>query len=132
MRLDYIYLIDDDIPTNFIHERIIEASGIEAQVQVFESGVLALEYLTQRNLKSQSGIIFLDLNMPGMNGWEFLDQYEVLSQEQRAKIILVILSTSTNPDDKHKAEQRASVEWFLSKPIKNEDIELLVGKHFAT
>lgn len=131
MKLEYIYLIDDDIPTNFIHERIIEGSGVEAKVHVFEGGALALEYLNQNSIDSKPGIIFLDINMPGMDGWEFLDQYEKLPQEQRSKIILVILSTSINPDDKYKSEQRASVDSFLSKPLKNEDIDLLVSKHFA-
>lgn len=125
MKLDCILLIDDDTATNFINQHVIKSFGVDAKIKAFESGSTALDYLSS-SLNKQSGIILLDINMPGMNGWEFLDEYEKMSPERRSKIILAMLSTSVNPDDEQKAKQRSSVEKFISKPLKKEHIDLLI------
>ena len=129
MKLDCIMLIDDDEPTNFINERIIRHSGISSAVKICESGADALDFLEEQSSHPQPGIILLDINMPGMNGWEFLDHYEKLSAEKRAGIILAILSTSMNPDDEKRAALRSSVDLFLSKPLTIEQIKSLVDRY---
>lgn len=125
MKLDCILLIDDDAATNFINQHIIKSVGIDAHIEVFENGFSALKYLST-NIGSQPCIILLDINMPGMNGWEFLDEYEKLSPERRSKIVLSMLSTSVNPDDEYKARERSTIKSFISKPLKKEHIDLLV------
>ncbi|MEO1254002.1 MAG: response regulator, partial [Bacteroidota bacterium] len=95
-----------------------------------DSGGAALEYLTGNNQEPQPGIILLDLNMPGMNGWEFLDHYEKIPLEKRLNTVLAILTTSVNPDDKIKAQKRPTVKEFFSKPLKKEHIETLISTHF--
>jgi len=130
MKLDSILLIDDDPPTNFINERLIQSTGLNTAVHAFESGSEALAYINQSD-NTQPSIIFLDINMPGMDGWEFLDQYEKLSGDKRSQIVLAMLSTSMNPDDITKANDRGSVERFISKPLRKEDIDTLVEKYFA-
>ena len=57
--------------------------------------------------------------MPGMNGWEFLEEYDKLSAEQKAKIIIVMLSNSINPDDHIKAQNNDLVTEFIGKPLTN-------------
>ena len=124
-------MVDDDIPTNFINQRIIESTGLDVHIQVCESGIEALEYLKKEDQQLQPSLIFLDINMPGMNGWEFLDEFEKIPAEDRSNIIVSMLSTSINPDDKRKAQERTSVETFFSKPLKSEYLDLLMKKHFT-
>ena len=129
--LDCILLIDDDNPTNFIHEMVIETTGIETYVKSCDSGECALSYLNNDAHGSpKPGIIFLDINMPGMNGWEFLDQFEKLSEQVKSNIVVAMLTTSVNPDDAVKAEQRGSVNSFFSKPLRKEYIEQLIKENF--
>ena len=70
-------LIDDDEPTNYIHERIIEEVGCTEKIVAIQSGRRALDYLTSKTdgAYPQPDLIFLDINMPAMTGWGFLEKY---------------------------------------------------------
>ena len=117
-KLNCIMLIDDEPTTNFYNTLVIEDAHCTEHIQVCESGPEALDYLK----KPQAGgycnpaIVFLDINMPEMSGWEFLDLYDKLPPEQKAQVIIVMLTTSLNPDDQVKAKERG-VEKFTSKPL---------------
>ena len=75
-------------------------------------------------------LIFLDINMPKMNGWEFLDQYKHLNTEQKARVVIVILTTSANPDDIRKAKQIQEVTGFETKPLSKEMMSEILKEHF--
>ena len=75
-------------------------------------------------------LIFLDINMPVMNGWEFLDEYQKLSKEQKAKMVLVMLTTSINPDDYEKSKQYPDVAGFRNKPLSTDLIKDIMHQHF--
>jgi CheY-like chemotaxis protein len=115
-----ILLIDDDEATIVLHKREIKKSGIEAEVIVAidgEEGIQIIENLLSSGKKLPS-VIFLDINMPRMNGWEFLDEYEKLTKGKALNPnIVVMLTTSLNPDDKEKANTFKSVYKFLAKPL---------------
>ncbi|TND08719.1 MAG: response regulator receiver [Bacteroidetes bacterium] len=134
--LNCILLVDDDEPTNFLHKNVIENAGIKTHVQTTESGDEALEYLTctgrYKNEKRypQPGIIFLDINMPRMNGWEFLEEYKKLSPDQQAKIIIAMLTTSLNPDDEARSKKTDMIACFLNKPLTVELINKVRKKYF--
>lgn len=135
MTLECILLIDDDKATNFIHQRIIKKSGIDIHIQVAENGKEALEFLTNKasfnnNKYPKPGLIFLDINMPVMNGWEFLEEYENLPENQKANMVLAMLTTSLNPDDKSKAEQINDLKGFVNKPLSEEVILKLIEDNF--
>jgi len=133
-KLNCILLIDDDSPTNFINQKIIESAEIKTPIKSYVNAENALEYLKEEGNydgEPQPGLIFLDINMPGMNGWEFLEQYDQLPEEKRANIVLSILTTSINPDDRRLAENQQSVHAFLSKPLKKEHIRRLVNENFS-
>ena len=113
--LNCILLVDDDVPTNFIHRKIIQKANVEAHVQAVTSGREALDFLTYAGnfVDSQGiprpGIIFLDINMPGMNGWEFMDAYRELDTRQKAHAVVIMLTTSLNADDRERAIQNEIV-----------------------
>ena len=134
--LECVLLIDDDEATNFYNQSIIEELDIDVEIEVAYSGQEGLDFLTKKtddygSLKfPKPGIIFLDVNMPGMNGWEFLDKYQMLPEEQKAMLIVTMLTTSTNPDDKAKAKKYDYVGGFLSKPLKTIDVQNIIDKNF--
>ena len=86
-----ILLIDDDDATNFIHEMVIKMADIDTHIEICTSARKALDYLTCKGEYSantsypQPGIIFLDINMPGMSGWDFLKEYDSLPEEQKVR-----------------------------------------------
>jgi CheY-like chemotaxis protein len=135
--LSCILLVDDDEATNFLHSLIIKRSGIEAHTQVTYNGEEALEYLCSKGKYvengpafPQPGIIFLDINMPNMNGWEFLEAYHRLPPEQKADIVIAMLTTSLNPDDELKANEQAELSGYLKKPLTVEKVHALVNQYW--
>lgn len=118
--IDTILLIDDDAPTNFLNSIIIKKSNICAHVEVKDSALKALEWL--KNNDSKPDLIFLDINMPMMSGWEFLQEYDKLPKEQQENTELVMLTTSLNPKDKERAALHKSVSYFLNKPLTIEKV----------
>lgn len=135
--LDCVLLIDDDRPTNFLHKRVIEKTGLEVEVQAHTSATDALEFLTSTGKyagtesTNRPGIIFLDINMPGMNGWEFMEEYKQLSPSQKARIVVIMLTTSLNADDRDRALNDDHIATFYHKPLRTEMVMELVNKHFT-
>lgn len=118
-KLENVLLVDDDEGTNFLNERIIRLSGYVNNIVKAHNGIQALEYLKLKiNSKHpQPEFILLDINMPAMNGWEFMEAYSQLDEAQKAQIIIVMLSTSLNPDDEKKAREIKEINDFRSKPL---------------
>lgn len=111
-----IMLIDDNKLDNFFHERVIRKFSSDIDVLLIESGAEALEYLGRCD-NIIPNLIFLDINMPGMNGWEFLEKYRELDDVMKSCMVVVMLTTSENPDDKAKAEKFGFVTEFKNKPL---------------
>ncbi|RZJ35775.1 MAG: response regulator [Flavobacterium sp.] len=136
--LDCILLIEDDRATNFIHTLAIEELKLDARIEVCLNGREGLDYLTCRGKYSdnphfpQPGLIFLDINMPLMDGWEFLMEYEKLSDEQKGNIILMMVSASTNPDDEHRAMHQGIVNGYINKPLTAEIVSEIIEEHYAS
>jgi len=131
-KLKTILLVDDDEATNFIHQMVIKQMGCTENIVVRENGVEALEYLTASidGNYPQPDLILLDINMPRMDGWEFLEEYKKLDDDQLAKTVIVMLTTSLNPDDKDKANIIPVITGFMSKPLTTEMLEEILVKHF--
>lgn len=89
--LDCILLVDDDEATNFINEILIEECEIDTHIEICPTAESALKYLNSEvefngTIKyPQPGIILLDINMPGMDGWEFLDEYANYQERRKVK-----------------------------------------------
>ena len=128
-KLNCIMLIDDDEEDNFFHQIVIKEMNITEHVEVVLDGEEAMKFLTKEN-QTQPDLIFLDINMPKMNGWEFLESYKKLNAEHKAKVVVVMLTTSTNPDDKKRAEQFSEIVAFNSKPLTEEMVKEVLDRYF--
>jgi CheY-like chemotaxis protein len=132
--LNSVLLIDDDEPTNYINKMLIEDSGFVRQVEVVQSGQAALNYLIHSSkMNSQHQLpelIFLDINMPAMNGWEFLSKYSELKVEDKKKTIIIMLTTTLNPDDELKAYSQPEIAAFESKPLTKDKLIRIFNKYF--
>ncbi len=131
-KINSVLLIDDNASTNFLHSRILRNSKLVDSIHSVTSAQEGLAYLTtaKNDAYPRPNLIFLDINMPGMNGWEFLDAYRDLPVTQRGEIVIVMLTTSLNPDDFNRAKNIEEINDFQPKPLTVEAIELLVEKHF--
>lgn len=131
-KLNCIMLVDDNKDDNFFHERVIKKSGAADFVVAKQTGMDALEYLKSKNdiEDKHPDLIFLDINMPGMNRWEFLEEYGKLDVHFQSKAIVIMLTTSDNPDDKLKAEAINVASGFKTKPLTAEMLEEIIDKYF--
>lgn len=125
-RLSSILLVDDDATTNFLNQVLIEQANIADQVLVAENGHEALQLLSQ----SRPALVLLDVNMPVMNGFDFLDAYARLPLAQQHPTVVVLLTTSMLPRDLERVQQVAVAD-VLDKPLTTEKLELLLAQHFA-
>ncbi len=123
-------LIDDNQDDNFYHEREIKKVDQENVVVTKHSGMEALEYLASKK-EPRSDLIFLDINMPGMNGWEFLEEYNNLDSELQSRAIIVMVTTSSNPDDIKKSKTFNFITDYIIKPLTREKVKEIRAKYFS-
>ena len=132
-KLDCVLLIDDDEATNFYHKIILEEEGVDVHIQSVKSAKEGLDFLLCKGDYEnypQPGIIFLDLNMPGMSGWEFLEEYNDLSKDIHDRAVVTILTTSINPDDRNRAASIPVVKEFMHKPLTPEIFWKVANENF--
>lgn len=133
-KLNCILLVDDDEPTNFLNKLIVEDVDCAETIKVADNAQDALNYL--ENAVGSNGnpaspdLIFLDINMPAMNGWEFLERYSNLDKQHKANVVIVMLTTSLNPDDCAKAGSIPDVSGFEIKPLTPEKLQSILKKYF--
>ncbi len=121
-------LIDDDDDDNFFHQMVLNEVDVANKVQVAESAFEALDYL--REGKQIPELIFLDINMPKMNGWEFLNEYKKLDIHHKAKVVIIMLTTSLNPADEEKANTIPEINGFRSKPLDAKMLKEIIQEFF--
>lgn len=117
--IDLVLLVDDNDTDNFISKRIIEITEFAKRVEVKNSGKSALDYIAQHENDPDNlpGIIFLDINMPVVDGFVFLYEFEKFSELVRAKCKVIILSSSDNKRDIDKIVNNNYVIKFITKPL---------------
>jgi CheY-like chemotaxis protein len=128
-KLNCIMLVDDSPDDNFFHEREIKKADLTNLVVTKNSGKKALEYLKSKE-DPRSDLIFLDINMPGMNGWEFLEEYNQLDKELQGHAIIIMLTTSDNSDDLERAKTWHIVSDYITKPLTKEMMKDIADKYF--
>lgn len=137
-RLNCILIVDDDEPTNFISEMLIEEANCTEHLQIAQTGHAALNYLSMSEgfaCQDKSfpcpDLILLDINMPRMNGWEFINEYKDIIKIDKERVILVMLTTSLNPEDNSKAYEMSEISGFENKPLTADKLNRILRTYFA-
>jgi CheY-like chemotaxis protein len=131
MKVNKILLIDDNPATNLINSRLIKKNAFAKKIIAHTNVKEALDYLSTQDINNaypQPELIFIDLNLPGMDGWDFLDSFRELSPTIKSGITPVILTTSANKLDEKRAETYKELGGYLNKPLTKEAIESLLRK----
>ena len=119
--LSMIILIDDDFTTNYLHKKIISKSEIDLPIEVANNGKEGIDKLLALNEtinnKDTLVLIFLDINMPIMDGWGFLEIFNEIKSTLNFNTNLFIVSSSINPDDADLAKSNPAVLDYLPKPL---------------
>lgn len=122
-----LLLIDDDEINIFIISKIVEKTGFNVEICAKHNGQLAIDYIKElvANQQQLPHLILVDINMPILNGWEFIEAYEQLGIE--AHNDMYMLSSSVYENDIEKAKSYASVKGFISKPLPTDRLKELLA-----
>ena len=131
--LDQILCVDDDPITLMLCKKVIIKASFSNEIITSQNGEEALHYFntlkhTEHQLKKHPQLIFLDLNMPVMGGWEFLDHFNSEAFSEFKDIKIIVLSSTIDPEDLEKSKTYPMVIDFLSKPITLTMLEYLKNK----
>lgn len=130
--IEEVLLIDDDQISNFLTTSLLKRSNLTKNISICLDGKEAMDLLQKRATEKIifPDLILLDINMPDMNGFEFLEAFRTLSTCPQQPVI-AILTTSQNYQDVEKIKNFPEVEVFLNKPLYEEDLHFLVAEYFT-
>ena len=134
--LNHIVLVDDNETTSFLNNRLLSRLALAGQVSTFSRADEAYRALWSESAgpasadKPTADLIFVDLKMPGMSGFEFLEQYHQLPAPVQERTVVAVLTTSMHAADTARVAQYPNVE-YLTKPLTEEKLQRLLAKRFA-
>jgi CheY-like chemotaxis protein len=135
-KLAKVLLVDDDATTNFLNTRLLIHLEVAEQLLVAQNGVEALRTLEQTYsaLPDPAGpiLVLLDLNMPVMNGLDFLETYQQHPLAQKCSLVIVMLTTSEHSRDLERIKALPLAVDILPKPLTREKVETILHRHFTT
>ncbi|SFD25744.1 response regulator [Algibacter pectinivorans] len=125
-----ILFIDDDKATNFLNKHLAKGYGDIESIYLKHSGFEAMEFLENccNNCENIPNLIFLDINMPAMNGWEFLEEFYNLDEKVVNQIKVIILSSSDDPGDIKRFESNDRLLDFIRKPLNAQTLGSVIQK----
>lgn len=130
-KLNNVVLIDDDDISNFLTAIVLKRAQVTHNINIFQDGYEALDWLQQKSNENQSApdLILLDLNMPAMDGFEFLNAYrEIVGLYKNA--VVVVLTTSDSVEDMERMQAYPEVEVYLNKPLTQDNLCYIMDKYF--
>lgn len=131
--VELVCIIDDDKIYRFTTEKYIHMLKLASRVLSYSDGEEALDFLKQNTYREENlpDIIFLDVNMPIMDGWDFLEEYRELAPRLPKRITIYMVSSSIDIRDRERAQQITDISDFIVKPITEEQLITLVQKAVA-
>lgn len=133
--LNCMLLVDDDEAHNFLTRLTIEDTAVALNIRSVWNGKEAIDYLAGRGKYADTAafprpeLILLDINMPVMDGWDFMEEYRALADVHKRGTMVVMLTTSSNPDDHARARGIPEVADFRNKPLTREALEEMILKY---
>lgn len=124
-----IALVDDDEIFQFTTSRIVKLTNLPHTITQFFNGDQALSYLNKNaeDADKLPDIILLDINMPVVDGWMFLDEFKMLKQKLKKKITIYMVSSSIAPEDVNRAKANPLVSDYLVKPLSAETLKQVLS-----
>ncbi|WP_224996154.1 response regulator [Cesiribacter sp. SM1] len=128
-KIKCILLIDDDETTNIINEMLIMDMGVTSELLQARNGKEGIELLQKKaDQNNLPELILLDINMPVMDGFAFLEAYQKMDLPDKDSVIIIMLTTSLNPSDVERARS-AGVADYISKPLTEKSLQSILEKH---
>ncbi len=133
-KFNCILFIDDDKFNNILNKKLADKHKRFNKVISLTSGKDALSYLfkASQNQEVKPDLIFLDINMPAMNGWEFIEEYEKFDIAFTKDIKIFLLTTSSNPDDLRRSKTIGAVSDYFNKPLSIDKLNEIIVAYFNT
>ena len=134
MEKPLILIVDDDEMFTWINKKVLRSTSEDIEVDICSNGKQALRYL-ELNAGSPEflpDIILLDINMPVMDGWEFLEDYEKIVRNLKRQPKIWVLSSSIVPEEIERANKHSLVAGYISKPFLKEDSEMIARNAFLS
>lgn len=125
----HFIVVDDSKLDCFIAEKIIMNTGRCESVKVFQQATEALEHIKNTDDHSVTTVVFVDIQMPVMNGFEFVERFEALADDQKQNYHMYMLSSSINENDIARVKGYASVKHFLNKPLTNDTMKAVLEEY---
>jgi len=117
-----VAIVDDDSIFQFTTKVKFEKLRLADEVLIFNDGEEMMDFLSSTDLDELPEIVLLDINMPIVDGWDFLDLYKSLESDKQKVMKIYMLSSSINPDDVKRAEANEFVLDYITKPIRDDDL----------
>lgn len=129
-QINSVLLVEDNEITNFYNKHLFIKNGFVEDVRIATNGKKALDYLYNLDFGNKPDLILLDLNMPVMNGFEFLEEYQKLDSDIRDGIIVCVLTTSLHEEDLEKARSYPTISEYCKKPLSAKQIQNILSQFF--
>ena len=133
-KLNTVLLVDDDETTNYLNHRLLSRMEIASDIRVVTDGEEAIKYLKRAFAASTDNprpeLIFVDIKMSGMDGFEFLEEYQRLAGDEKEGTVMLMLTSSASFYDLEKLKQFPDVRRHYSKPLTESDVREILQTYF--
>jgi CheY-like chemotaxis protein len=125
-----VCIIDDDRIYQFTARKILESTGLSKEILSFGNGEEAINYFKNNldQVENLPHVVFLDINMPVMDGWQFLEEFQKINASLQTPISIYMVSSSVDDYDIRKSKQYSIITDYIIKPINRERFEQLLNE----